>query len=317
MIAHRIRFLVLRGGAIGDFLVTLPALRAIRERWPEAYIECIGYPHIAQLGVAGGLLNRVESLDRAGMAAFFARPPTFTEEQTEKIRSFQVIFSWLHDSNGTVRENLLLAGARQVVYGSPLIPAGCHATDHLFAPLAELALYPEDLVPILTLDSATRAAGRDWLRARQWDDATHVVHPGSGSPRKNWPLDRFVPLIEIISRECGAPPLIVLGEADAPLRQPLLAACPDARLVEQLTLTELAGVMSQVPNYVGNDSGVTHLAAALGLRVIALFGPSNAVQWAPKGKQVTLLQAPSGDMADIDLNEVVHASVTEWSAREQ
>lgn len=316
MIAPRIRFLVLRGGAIGDFLVTLPALRAIRERWPEAYIECIGYPHIAQLGVVGGLFNRVESLDRAGMAAFFAKPASFTEEQTEKIRSFQVIFSWLHDSNGTVRENLLLAGARQVVYGSPLISAGCHATDHLFTPLAELALYPENMVPTLTLDSATRAAGRDWLAKRQWADATHVVHPGSGSPRKNWPLDRFVALSETIARDCGALPLIVLGEADASLREPLLAACPDARLLEQLTLVELAGVMSQVPNYVGNDSGITHLAAALGLRVTALFGPSNAVQWAPKGDRVTLLQAPSGNLSDIDLSEVVRASVVDSSARE-
>ncbi len=74
MIAHRTRFLVLRGGAIGDFIVTLPALQAIREQWPAAYIECIGYPHIADLGLQSGLLNRVDSLDRARIVAFFFAP---------------------------------------------------------------------------------------------------------------------------------------------------------------------------------------------------------------------------------------------------
>ena len=69
----QIRFLILRGGAIGDFILTLPAIAAVRERWPDAYIELIGYPHIANLALAAGLVDHVDSLDRAEMARFFSR----------------------------------------------------------------------------------------------------------------------------------------------------------------------------------------------------------------------------------------------------
>ena len=68
---HPPRFLVLRGGAIGDFIVTLPVLQALRDRWPDAYVEIWGYPHVARLALAAGLAQRVVSLDRAEMARFY------------------------------------------------------------------------------------------------------------------------------------------------------------------------------------------------------------------------------------------------------
>jgi heptosyltransferase-2 len=61
--------------------------------------------------------------------------------------------------------------------------------------------------------------------------------------------------------------------------------------------------------YIGNDSGISHLAAALGLPVIALFGPSSAVRWAPRGEKVTLLQAPDGAISSLSLDQVWDAVV--------
>ena len=62
---HAPRFLLLRGGAIGDFIATLPVLQAVRAQWPEAVIEIWGYPHVAELAVAAGLAQSVVSLARA------------------------------------------------------------------------------------------------------------------------------------------------------------------------------------------------------------------------------------------------------------
>ena len=134
------RFLILRGGAIGDFILTLPAIRALRRQWPEAYIEIVGYPHIANLAIAGGLADHVESLDRAEMAKFFALRPSFTEAQARHVQSFDVVITYLHDPDGSVRENLLSAGAKQVIYGSPIVERG-HAVEHLMKPLETLAIY--------------------------------------------------------------------------------------------------------------------------------------------------------------------------------
>ena len=113
--SHAPRFLLLRGGSLGDFIVTLPVLQALRAQWPAARIEIWGYPHIASLAVAGGLAETVVSLDRAEMARFFVPQPEFTDAQVAAVRSFDLIFNYLHDPVGQVRSNLLLAGAKQVV----------------------------------------------------------------------------------------------------------------------------------------------------------------------------------------------------------
>lgn len=307
MIANRTRFLVLRGGAIGDFIVTLPAIQAIRDQWPEAYIECIGYPHIAKLGLEGGLIDRVESLDRARIVAFFSRPPSFTDEQVEWIRSFDIIFSWLHDPNGLVRENLELAGAKQVIYGSPLIPAGRHAVDHLVEPLESLAMYAQSEQPRLTLSPATRQQGKEWLAQRGIAGEDLVfIHPGSGSPRKNWPLESFLALEKDLRQTQRAICFCILGEADAPLRSAVELVFAADRILYNMTLNELAGVMAQARVYVGNDSGITHLAAAVRVPVVALFGPSNPASWGPRG-DVTIVQHPSGSIEAIDTFRVLES----------
>ncbi len=294
MIARRIRFLVLRGGAIGDFVVPLPALAAIRERWPEAYIECIGYPNIAQLAQIGGLVGHVGSLDKAGIARFFASLPCFTSAQVDFIRSFDLVFSYLHDRNGMVRENLELAGAKQVIYGSPLIPADVHAVDHLVKPLESVAIYAQGAEPRLPWpDSADPPVTADTAVSRD-RDAYWVLHTGSGSPRKNWPTTHFLQVAERLEAAGRGTPLFLLGEADDMARQ-ALQGYDRSRVLSGLALPEVAAWLRHARGYIGNDSGITHLAAALGTPTCALFGPTDPAQWGPRGSHVRILQAPDGN----------------------
>ena len=293
--SHAPRFLILRGGAIGDFIATLPVLQALRAQWPAASIEIWGYPHIAELAVAAGWAQAVVSLDRAEMARFFVSEPQFTDAQVAAIRSFDLVFNYLHDPVGQVRSNLLLAGAKQVLSGSPIIKRG-PAVPFLLEPLQALALYDEGLVPTLDFPERLRAQGRERLRARGLRGAPFAVHPGSGSPSKNWPVARFVEIIRRL-RAKNSEVVAILGEADVAEAAVLARELPDLPVLEGLTLVELAATLAECGAYLGNDSGITHLAAAVGLPTTALFGPSDADVWAPRGRGgAKVLRAPEGEL---------------------
>ena len=293
--SHAPRFLILRGGAIGDFIVTLPVLQALRAQWPLATIEIWGYPHIAQLAVAGGLAQAVVSLDRAEMARFFVPEPAFTDAQVAAVRSFDLVFNYLHDPVGQVRSNLLLAGAKQVLSGSPIIKRG-HAVPFLLEPLQALALYETEIAPALDFSGEARARGRNRLRALGAQGRPVAVHPGSGSPAKNWPVARYLDILRRL-RERGRETVAVIGEADVAEAAALAREMPEVPVLAGLALTELAETLAECDSFLGNDSGVTHLAAAVGLPVVALFGPSDPETWAPRGRGgVKVVRAPEGEL---------------------
>jgi heptosyltransferase III len=311
--SHAPRFLVLRGGAIGDFVVTLPVLQALLAKWPLAQIEIWGYPHIANLAVAAGLAGKVVSLDRAEMARFFVPEPQFTDAQVEAVRSFDLIFNYLHDPVGQVRSNLLLAGAKQVLSGSPIVKRG-HAVSFLMEPLEALAIFEPERVPELTISGEGRAEARKRLRALGIKGRPFLVHPGSGGEAKKWPVERFV---EIVRRQlqAGREVAAILGEADRAEAAALARALPEVPRLDSLTLVELAETMSECNGLLGNDSGITHLAAAVGLSVLALFGPSDPETWHPRGPgRIRVVRAPEGEMERMDVETVWSALQGEFDA---
>ena len=302
--SHEPRFLVLRGGAIGDFIATLPALQALRARWPLAQIEIWGYPHVALLAVAGGLAQSVVSLDRAEMARFFVPEPQFTDAQVAAVRSFDMILNYLHDPVGQVRSNLLLAGARQVLSGSPIVKRG-HAISFLLEPLQALAIYDDGIVPELSLSGESHAVGRSLLRVLGIKGRPIALHPGSGGKAKIWPTERFA---EIAGRLVGSgrDVVVIYGEADVEVEREFSRLLPGMPSLKGLSLVELAGALSECSGYLGNDSGITHLAASLGLAVVALFGPSDAGKWAPRGRgTIRIVESSDGTMEGIGVESVL------------
>lgn len=300
------RFLVLRGGAIGDFIFTLPVLQALRRQWPEAYIELIGYPHIARLAVAAGLTDRLRGLDTAGMARFFGLHPQIDDETRRHLASFDFVISFLHDPDGIVRDNLLANGVRRLLYRSPIGPAG-HIVDHLVQPLESLAIYEAGAAPTLTLKPELVDAGRARLDALGVQGRPVAIHCGSGSARKNWPLDRFARVAEVLA--ATHPLVFVLGEADHPIADAIhsLARTTGGARLEGLDLVELAGALANCAAFLGNDSGITHIAAALGLPTVALFGPTDPAVWGPRGRRVRILRSTSDRMENLDLDSVLAA----------
>jgi heptosyltransferase III len=91
------KILVIRGGAIGDFILTLPVLAALRRQFPRTHLEVLGYPHIAGLALAGGLVQRVQSIEARSLAGFFARDGALAEDLVDYFSDFDMIISFLYD----------------------------------------------------------------------------------------------------------------------------------------------------------------------------------------------------------------------------
>lgn len=302
------RILVMRGGAIGDFVLSLPAMVALREQWPRATIEAIGYPRMADLAIEAGPVDSFRSLDEVGVARLFAVNATLPDEQVQYLRSFDFIVSYLYDPGGTVTENLEAAGARQVIYGSPLVDAR-HAVAHLMQPLEALAIYPRgDERPLVRLPAGRMKEGLS--RRERIGERTLAVHAGSGSPSKNWPVDGFLEVAGAAARDLGLAPWFILGEADVAVGEALREAGSPFPVLEACSLIEVAAALATCAAYVGNDSGITHVAAAVNTPTVALFGPSNPELWAPLGGHVQVLRSrepTTESLAELAAGDVLDA----------
>lgn len=276
------RLLVVRGGAIGDFILTLPAVGALRERWPDAHIEILGYHHIIELANGRHYANAVRSIEAGAMAGFFVPRGELNAALEEYFRSFNLVISYLFDPDHIFADNVRRCGVRQVVEASPR-PQTLHAAEHYCKPLETLAIYVEQPAPRLFPTEDDRAAASRWLGAAS-EELIVALHPGSGSERKNWPAEKFAAVARWLVDELAVQLLVVQGEADeAPAKELFRMIEPRvARRASGLRLTELAAVLERCALFLGNDSGITHMAAAVGVPTVAVFGPASLPTWKPR-----------------------------------
>ncbi len=303
------RILVIRGGALGDFILTLPAIRLLRRAFPDAHLEVLGYPQFVDLARATGLVDATRSIEYARLAPFFARQTILDPDLISYFASFQVIVSYLFDPDRHFADNLERSGVTTHLRGihKPCAGEG-HACLQLTKPLESLALFAEesDLRGQLSLGRRTEASGSR-------TSGILALHPGSGSAAKNWPIENWIALAHAaIAAGRASEILLITGEVEAAagigrLVLANLGASFPCRHLDQAPLTEVAEALGKAAAFVGNDSGVSHLAGALGIPTIALFGPTDPEIWSPWGEQVTTIRADSGRIVDIALDRVLEA----------
>ncbi|MDP3071977.1 MAG: glycosyltransferase family 9 protein [Opitutaceae bacterium] len=262
------RILVLRGGALGDLIVTLPALALLRARWPAARIEIAGNATAAQLARARGLVDAVHSQHEARWSTLFSASPLPAEFATW-LTEFDLVVSWWPDADGALRRHFPRHAGQTFVCGEAL-PQQAPAAAHYCATLRPLGLATPE------------------FRHRLADDALRrhgiVVHPGSGSPRKNWPRDRWLALLA----ELPTPVTLLLGEVE--LERGAWPVPAGVTVLPQPTLEALVTLLASCRLFLGHDSGVSHLAAACGAPCVLLFGPTDPAVWAPPWPTVQIIQ---------------------------
>lgn len=237
--------LALRPGALGDTLLAVPALRALRRACGP--ITLAAHPAAARLLVKVDEVDRGLPFEDPSLAPLFSGVSAFDED----------VVAWTSAAVGHARIH------------APSRPSNVqHCARYLLATLTALEID-------LTFDDSP-------LRLRPIVSDEILIHPGSGSPTKNWPVERFLEVV----RALESPVRLIVGEADHSIAEPFPPQI--ARLVEP-PLEELAARLAGCRAYLGNDSGVSHLAGLSGARVFALFGPTDPRMWAPIGPHVSVL----------------------------
>jgi heptosyltransferase III len=250
-----LRRLIIRPGGIGDTILSFPAMQHLQpdEVWVRSeMVPLVRFAEARSIAATG--------LDLLGIAD--VAPP---RELIRRLAAFGEVVSWYGTNRPAFRE--VVAHFGLPFRFLPALPADetIGAADFF----ARQVGAPQPAVPRIDFDHVRRHGAA-------------VLHPFSGSLRKNWPLDRFEQLAGRLSRDMTVE----------------WAARPDWVRFENLD--ELGIWLAGARLYVGNDSGVTHLAAAAGVPTVALFGPTDPRMWAPRGERVRVVQAPTMDAIELE-----------------
>jgi heptosyltransferase-3 len=292
--------LFIRGGAIGDFILTLPGIHAFREQYPDVRVEIMGYPHIAQLAAGRFYAQAISSLDRYSVAGFFARNGNLDTALSQYFASFDLIVSFLYDPDHHFVDNLKRAGAKRVIVAEGMPSTKLHATDHLAQWLPEVKVSvpiraPKVYPTVEDISEAEKISPN--LKVKRV-----ALHIGSGSPNKNWEISRFAELA-IWLTEQGISVLVLDGPADHDVQKGFwkTPASENCIRCQSVPLPVLAALLQKCAALVGHDSGISHLAAAVGTPTVAIFGATNPRIWAPRGEKVSVVQrGVSTSMVKVD-----------------
>jgi len=298
------RVLVIRGaGALGDVVLSLPVFDALRSEYPNAHLEIAGTP--SMLDIARPVADAVAPLPE-GFWAVFSDDAEVPESLAAYLGSFDLVVFFASRNHSSVAR--LRALCREVVAIEPLPSEGVHACDWFLSALEPRGIRGSAVPRVRPNAEADEEAARLWSEYGL-DGFPCVVGyaPGSGSPKKNWPEEMFLETVRLLAEETPSGVLEILGPAESGEGPPETEARRAGGMVARnLPLPVLAGLLRRCSVYLGNDSGVTHLAAAAGTPTAALFGPTDPSVWGPRGERVAIV-AP---MDSIELNEVVAVART-------
>lgn len=292
----KMRILVIRPGALGDVLLTLPALQALQAHIPEATIEMMGNVAVLQWLPGRSVVRAVSSFEREDLIGLFQPDAMPSPSLQGYLDQFEVILSYATPPEHVFARNLMRVARGRVVCwdARPNQDVRMHMSHYLQQPLRELGVSESyDMPRIVLTGEDQRAAVQWWQEHGLGEQLAVAIHAGSGSTAKNWPAERFAAAARRLCDEWGVQVLLVSGPADeavvAEVQQSLSGW--GYVLLQQLPLPLLAAVLARCLAYVGNDSGVSHLAAAVGTHVVTIFGPTDAAVWAPRGASVRVVRA--------------------------
>ena len=262
------RRLLIRPGAIGDCILSFPAMEHLKAGYTEIWISSPVAPLVR-------FADRVRPISSTGIDLVGVGDLEMDAGLHQTLLGFNSIVSWYGANRPEFRDALCaLRVPCQFLEALPPPEFAGHAIDFFAAQVGA----PAGLTPKIEIQSASL---RDSV----------VIHPFSGSARKNWPVDSYLQLA-----------------AQLPLKVEWSAG-PDENLPEATRFENLADLATWIAGarlYIGNDSGITHLAAALGTKTLALFGPASPDMWAPRGENVVVLR--SDPLSDLSVAEVLEAA---------
>jgi heptosyltransferase-3 len=300
------RILVIRGGAIGDFILTLPAIKALRDAYPGKRIDILGHKHIVALAEKRFYADGIRPIESAELSRFFAKDADLPPHLANYFAVFDLIVSYLYDPDLIFETNLRRSGAQRIVLGPAKIENGSHAVHQLARPIEDLNITISDFAPKLFPSIEDRRHAQEFRAGL--NPPIVAFHPGSGGQGKTWPIQNWIDLGDQLLAGSGGSLVIVSGEADQDQRRrlQLLWRSQRVRFANCRPLPELAALLENTI-FIGHDSGISHLASAAGAKSIVLFGPTDPAVWAPLNENARVIRASGGNLAELAVDLVREA----------
>ena len=278
------RILVIHHGALGDVVATFPALLRLKKLYGSLSIICQG--SIGQLAHDFNIADKWFPLEASAFATLYS---SHIDPNVKNIlRSYVKVILF---SRSRSLERTLSSILENEVYGIPPRPdldLKIHVTQHILSHLVTFRLLEksdedEDIASSLSVCSDRRNP--------QYDPSKIIIHPGSGSRKKCWPISNFINVASSLKAD-GKRPEYVLGPAEYDLHDILVQSNRGTERVHRVdNLKDLTELVKTGNGFIGNDSGVSHLAAFMGLPTVAVFGPSDPEIWKPLGRTVRVVRS--------------------------
>jgi heptosyltransferase III len=265
-------------GALGDFIAAIPALAFWQRRNRGERLVLLGKPVIGEFAQEIGLIDDYLDIDSSRLLPLFSenRPSA----AADLLAPFTTAIIFSNPDSPLIRH--CKERATLTVFWQPPFPSSrMPIVDYHLSLFADPStIPPHEKIPRVTPPDKALADAEALLGA---DTRLMVLHPGSGSRKKNWPFDRFLSLANSL-RTADVPILWLRGPADDHFE-----VSGHDLLVSSPKLSLCAALLSRCRAYAGNDSGITHMAAAAGCPTVAIFGASDPGVWAPRGEKVAVI----------------------------
>ena len=280
------QLLIIHQGALGDVVVTFPILKALRTAIPR--IDGICRASFGRLAVDLGVLDTSYPLESARFASLYTE--RIDPEVVTLMSTYHniLLFSFSEFLERSVKR---INGPRVLrVLPWPAMSPKKHVTEFLALQVRNCDLLGKEdrrrfSRALFHLKSDATGKRRSSARA--------IISPGAGSVKKRWPLERFM-MVAAELKKRGLQPSILLGPAEVDLEAVLQHGSQSRpQVVKTRTFQELITLLESAVIYIGNDSGVSHLAAFLGVPTLVIFGPSDPDRWRPFGNHVRIVKAAS------------------------
>lgn len=321
------RGVILQPGALGDCILTLPLVKVMTEALSLGGVDLVGHSEYVGILPGRSCVSSIRSIDSTELHRLFVEPDKFDLADRDPLINTFADYAWivtfLGEPDGYFEQNLIFTAncshSAEIITLSlkPPQDAGRHVAEHYVHQFARQSGLPPDrtkiatIEPLIQVTAADRERGLEMVEQMGIDVSTRlvVIHPGSGGRHKCWHIGNFLSIAQTLrSREIEV--LFLFGPAEIERFESMDKArlYGAARCAAHLPLNGVVDLLACADAFVGNDSGVTHLAAGMGLRTFAMFGPTDPGLYKPIGPAVTVFRDPQERFArqpNPDLQEAV------------
>ncbi len=293
------RLLIIRLSAIGDVVRTMPAVKGLRERYPDAYIAWLVEEKSSDILVDCPYLDRVILFPRTQLVGKIGSRTRSLKEFVRELRRER--FDTVLDFHGIFKSGMLalLSGAKERIgfhrrytkefnflfINRAVVPPGerINRFERNLSLVKSLDAAPSSLdVEIVVPDDVKRRVG-EILEPFDRDKPLVAIHPTTSRPFKLWDSGNYAKVADKLMTDGVAQVLITCGPGERDAAEQVVARMqsPPPPLVETGSLREYAWLVKEAALYFGGDTGPMHIASAMGTPVVAMFGPTDPVVNAP------------------------------------